>query len=1021
MKKFVSLHNHTTYSIKDGLYKPGDYIKKVQELGGTAYALTDHGTMAGCFDFYDSCKKLDIKPLLGLEAYFVDDKKTKDKPQHILLLAKNLQGYKSLLKAQYDSCKNGFYFKPRIDWSNLQEMSHNVICSTACSGGVVAKPFIEKDMDRVKMVTEKLLDIFGSDFYYEYVALNRVGHYKDLWQGMYEFAKQYNIKSIVTADVHYIHKQDYKLQQILHNLDNEQIKLNDLEQGKGWVMQDHDLYIKNYDEIMFIMSQIFDKEIVENLIANTVEIENKIEKFNIYPEGYVFPRVDFKEDDIKNIIKHNLEEKIPQEKIQVYKERLNYEYKVIKNMGFLNYFGIVADIVKWSKDNRIFVGAGRGSAAGSLVSYLLGITDVDPIKFGLSFERFLNPSRCVPPNTKIITKNGVKKIFDVNKGDSVKTMGGEYCKIKNKMVNSINENIINIQYEGGSVKCTSNHKLIVWRNNKVQEILASDLLLEDKLIEQTSMLIDIKSIKSEKYKGEVIDIEVENNHNFYMANNENDVFVLSHNSKMPDIDTDFQKSQRGKVLSYMKKWGEDNVVQIGSYNELTLKSALKAVLRINDISFQEANDVSNNIEEPSYIQKYKKYYDVAEKLIGNIQHLSKHAAGVIITDKPVYEYMPVVYNSQLKDVVSAIDGDTLTSKKFLKIDILGLNALDIINDSVEYIHKYENIKVDVFNITLNDDNVLSMFRNGDLNNIFQFDTYLMKKLLPEAAPDRFRHLAEINAINRPGPLTVGMDKLYVQRRFGAKYTTPKLLEKHLSKTYGLLIYQEQVISILSDLLDISPGQADIHRKELEKGSIKDIMNANNYYTILYKKYSKEDIEEAFEFIQESAGYLFNFSHSVSYSLLAYQMAYLKCYYRKYFNLAVLNNLDIAKKVDQEKMKKTLEECKQWNFKLKPYNLNEMSLNFTLDKNGDIIKGATAIKGLGEKGLLDIVVNKPYSNVEDFLIRAKPQKNVLETLNNEGFISNTFGIKISNEDLLHRRDSLCKKKGNIAKVKTDTLF
>jgi len=886
VQKYISLHNHDTYSIKDGLYKPTDFLTRAKELGATAYAQTNHGTMAGVFDFYDSCQATGIKPILGVEAYFVDDKTSKDKPYHILLLAKNLLGYKALLKAQYDACKLGFYYKPRIDWNDLKEMRGNVIVSSACISGVVAKPLVNKDMDRVKMVVEKLKDWFGNDFYMEYIALGRTSHYKPVWNGLYEVAKKYGIKSIITTDTHYIHKQDYKLQQILHNLDDEEIKITDIQSGKGWNMEDNDLYLKSYSDIMEIMSQVFEPKVVEECLANTLEIGGKVEVYPIYPKEYVFPKIEFKEEEMKNIIRDNLKKKISAENMPRYQERLKYEYGVIKSMGFLEYFWIVQDIVRWSKSNDIMVGPGRGSAAGSLVSYLLDLTDIDPLRFGLSFERFLNPTR----------------------------------------------------------------------------------------------------------------------------------------KKMPDIDTDFQKSQRSKVLEYMKKYGENNVIQIGSYNGLTLKSALKDILRMNNISMTEANFVSENIEDPKIKEKYAKHFEVAEKLQGNIRHLSKHAAGVVITDKPVWEYLPVVYNSSVKDVVTAIDGDTLTSKKFLKMDILGLKALDMIKDTIEYIIKYENKKVDILDIELNDDNILSMYRSGDVNNIFQFDTYLMRKFLPEVAPDRFKHLVESNAINRPGPLTAGMADLYVQRRFGAKYTAPKLLDKHLEKTFGLLIYQEQVISILADLLDISAGQADVYRKQLEKSSIKDILNENNYYTKLYERYSKEDVEEAMNFIQNSAGYLFNKSHSVSYSFLGYQMAYLKCYYRKYFILGVLNNLDVSQKQDQEKMRKTLDECAHQGFRIKPNNLNEISVDFTLDPDGNIIAGAKAIKGLGEKGLVDIVVGKPYKDLTDLLTRVKPHKNVLERLNEEKFIENTFGEVISNEDLIKMRDNMNKKrKGATAKLKTDTMF
>lgn len=889
MKNYVSLHNHDTFSVKDGLYKPIKYLEKVKEMGGEAFAQTNHGTLAGVFDFFNACKYMKIKPIIGAEFYFVDDKTTKDKPSHIILLAKNYEGYKSLLKAQYYSNKNGFYYKPRIDWSNLGEMSGNVVVMSACSSGIIAKPLLNGNIKKAEENIEKLKYIFGKDFYFEYIALSRIQFYKDLWKMMYDLSEKFDVKSVITTDTHYIHKSDYKIQQILHNIYNK-VTIDDLNKGKGWTMDDKDLYIKSYDEIMEIMSPIFDKEIIVKCLDNTFEISHKIEEYEIYPTKFVFPKVDFKEEKLKSIIKNNLEKKPKIKPIEEYKKRLNYEYKIIKQLGFLEYFWIVTDIVNWAKRNNIFVGGGRGSAAGSLVSYLLDITDIDPLKFNLSFERFLNPTR---------TK------------------------------------------------------------------------------------------------------------------------------KAPDIDIDFQKSHRQKVLSYIRQYGENNVVQIGSYVEFSLKSALKDVLRIYNISFKEANFVSENIEKKEIKEKYQKYFEIARKLEGNIRNFGTHAAGVVVTDKPVYDYIPTVYNSKNKEVVSAIDGETLTNKRFLKIDILGVRGLDIIFDTLEMIKEYENKKVDIHNIKLKDDNIYRMFRELDVNNIFQFDTpamrgykrkfgyggYKVKGMIERMQPTKFKHLIEINAINRPGALSNKTDEKYEARRFGASYKIPKLLEKHLSKTYGLLIYQEQVILILSDWLDISAGEADIYRKKLEKSSIKDILNENNYYTYLYNKYDKKDIEEGIKFLEQSGGYSFNKSHATSYTMLAYQMAYLKCYYRKYFNVAVLNNLELNNKKDQARYNATLDECLNNGILLSPYNLNEISYQFEIGDDGKIIPGVKVLKGVGEKSIIEVISKKPYRDLKDFLLRCNVNKKVIEVLNKNDFFYNAFGTELSAQEILDMKKQLQKDKKN----------
>lgn len=918
MKSWVSIHNHDTYSLMDAIFYPKDYLQKAKQMGANAYAQTNHGTMSGCFDFYDNANKIGIKPILGQEAYFVDDKSSKDKPTHIILLAKNKKGYESLLKAQYDGSKSGFYYKPRIDWSDLKQMSGNVICSTACSGGVIAKPMMDKtyEQDKLKARILDLKDIFGDDLYFEYVALSRTEYYKPIWQALRELAKKYDIKSIISQDTHYLNKGDYKYQQIVHNIRNK-VTLEEMknDKSKGWQMDDKDLYMKSYDEIVNIMKNIFEVPFIEECLKNTIDISNKVEKYNIYPDNFVFPKVEFSEDEMKDTIKKNLLAKCDPSRLKEYQDRIKYEWGVIKGMGFLEYFYIVADIVNWAKKNNIMVGAGRGSAAGCLISYLLNITEIDSLKYGLSFERFLNPFR---------------------------------------------------------------------------------------------------------------------------------------KTKMPDIDCDFQKSKRQQVLSYIKKYGEENVVQISAYSTFKVKSAFKDVARMFGVSAEEAGFITKGIENDDdntailpttqeivamlypkkeerdmeenklkikeLTAKYEKVLHYTSNILGNIRHFTKHAAGVVITDKPFYAYMPVVQTN--KEIICGIDGNTLTSKKFLKIDILGLEALDIINSVLQSVRRFDGKVLDINNLNLEDDNVLKLFRSRDVDNIFQFDTKLMRGykkvskwgtkvvvgLLERMQPDKFKHLVELNALNRPGPLKIKMDEDYEKRRYGNAYVVPKLLETHLKSTYGLLLYQEQLNSIFKDWLDINEGEADLLRRKVEDSNLKDIFNERNYYEHLYKKYDKNDVEEAINFIQKVGGYLFNLSHSFSYSILGYQLMYLKCYYRKYFNVACLNNED-----DEDKIKTLIDDCVSHGITIKPYNLNEMSYQFEIDGNGHIIPGVKIIKGIGEKSIAEILSKKPYKNIDDFVIRAKANKNVLEILNDNGFFKNTFGANIDVEAMKRSKEKKVKAK------------
>ncbi len=746
----------------------------------------------------------------------------------------------------------------------------------------------------------------------EYVALERVEYYKPIWQRLNELAEKHNIKSVITCDVHYPHKSDWKLQQILHNINNN-VTIEEMKSdvGKGWQMSDKDLYLKSYDEIVNIMKNVFPTNKVEEYLANTLEVSHKVHKYSILPEHYVFPKVEFNVNEMKDKIRDNLKKKCPQDKIKVYQDRVKYEWDVIEKMGFVPYFYIVADMIGWAKKNGIRTGAGRGSCAGSVITYLLDITEIDPIKYNLQFSRFINDTR----------------------------------------------------------------------------------------------------------------------------------------AKMPDIDSDFQASKRQQVLSYLKKYGEENVAQIGSYGTYKEKNTFKDVARIYGMSVEDANYVTkamqlddngkvkiptvgeavnaivkgrttggvevNDKEKEKLNEMCKNTINYSLQIVGNIKNYSQHAAGVVITDRPIYDYVPVV-KLPSGVIATGIDGDMLTKHKFVKMDVLGILALDIIDDCINMAKEYDHINIDINNIELNDDNMLEMFRNRDVESVFQFDTWAMKNeggynnpsggLLKRVQPDKFRQLCELNAINRPGPLSSGMDKLYEQRRFGAKYNTPKLLEKHLKDTYGLLIYQEQVMSIMQDWLGVSEGESDNIRREMEGKSLRDILNERNGYQLLYSKYEKKDVEEAVEFVQSSAGYGFNKSHTISYTVLSMQIMYLKCYYRKYFNVAVLNN-----EKDEDKLNAIKNDCKCRGW-LKEYNLNELSYKFEIDKvSGKIIPGLKVLKGLGEKSVVEIIKHKPYTSIDDFFVRAKPSKKVLEVLQNNGAFKNTFGVDINVEQLMDKKNS---KKQNI---------
>jgi DNA polymerase-3 subunit alpha len=592
MKNYVSLHNHDTYSIKDGLYYPKDYINHVKLNGMTAFAQTNHGTMAGVFDFYDTAKKLEIKPILGMEGYFVEDKLIKEKEKenkyHIILLAKNYNGYKSLLKATYNAAKYGFYNKPRIDWTDLNEMKGNVICTSACSSGIIAKNLNnEKKLDEY---INKLINIFGKDdFYFEYLALHRQNYYGPMWKRMYEISKKYNLKSVISGDVHYIHKSDYKLQQILHNISNK-ITLSEIKEkeatgkGKGWIMEDKDLYLKTYDEILEIMKPTFDTKLSMEFLDNTLEIANKVEVYDIYPKTFAFPKSNITEDEMKNKIKSNLKKKVilTEENKNIYQDRIKYEWGIIKKMGFVPYFAIVTDIIDWVKKNTVPVGLGRG---------------------------------CLTPNSMIKVENGIKEINKVNIGEKVISDDGLYHKVNNKFEYDVSEEVVGFKHKYQDLfdipYYTQDHKILCVKNkllktytrgDKVYNIKTSAIGSEYNKIVFNPQYIEAKNIEIGDFLCvPITKIESKDFESF-------DLFKFNEHD-YNEIGEDFiiEKHSANKDISGTKRWiHKKTKISRNAINDVlnTKKSKLNTIKIIED-ELKKQN--INSIEEWKEILTKNKY------------------------------------------------------------------------------------------------------------------------------------------------------------------------------------------------------------------------------------------------------------------------------------------------------------------------------------------------------------------------------------------------------------------------------
>ncbi len=856
---FVHLHNHTHYSLLDGLTKIDDFIAKAKEQNCPALAITDHGVMYGAIEFYKKCKKAGIKPIIGVEIYLAPasrfNKNTKEdaKNFHLLLLAKNNTGYQNLIKLISLAHLEGFYYKPRIDWELLEKYHEGLIASTACLGGEI--PFLIRVGDLEK-ARQRILDynnLFGQDHFYLELMDHPELEYQDLVnKQLIKFSRELNVPLIVTNDIHYLDKNDDEAQDILLCLQNKK-KREDTDRMK--MIGYGDYSCRDPKELAEAFNDVPDA------ISNTVKIAEmcdlEIELGEVHLPYFSVPEGFDQETYLKKWCDDGIKKRFPDASTQDLEEinkRLDYELGVINKMGWPSYFLIVADLVNWAKNQKIVVGPGRGSAAGSLVCYLTGITNLDPIKYELLFERFLNPDRI----------------------------------------------------------------------------------------------------------------------------------------SMPDIDLDFADIRRDEVIAYVEeKYGKDNVAQIITFGTMAARAAIRDVGRVLDepydycdklaklvpMNYKIKEAVENLAELKELYQKEsaaKRILDFAQKLEGVSRHSSTHACGILITKEPLTNYVPLQYaSSSDKSIVSQYSLHPVDDLGLLKIDFLGLKNLTIIESAIKIIKNTRGVEIDIDKIDLNDKKSFALFQKGETTGIFQFESGGMKRHLKDLRPSEFEDIIAMVALYRPGPMEWIPD--FISGKHGRKmtYLHPKL-EPILKKTYGVAVYQEQVMQISRELAGFTRGEADTLRKAMGK-KIPELLAEQKIKFI--NGCVKNDIdkilaEKIFSFIEPFAGYGFNRSHAACYALIGYQTAYLKAHYPTEFMAALLT----ADQNDTERISIEIEECRKMKLEIMPPDINESFASFTVvssktkenkvaDQNEDLKTirfGLKAIKNVGAH-IVDEIINERKTN------------------------------------------------------------
>ncbi len=862
MSDFVHLHNHTHYSLQDGACTVDDLVKAAKKNNQHAVALTDHGVMFGIAEFYKKAKKEGIKPILGMEAYVVTEgsrfdrgkaeegngKKRAKHYNHLILLAKNKEGYKNLSKLSTLGHTEGYYYKPRIDLELLRQYREGLVCTSACAGGVVAAHLVNNNYDKAREVAKTYKDIFEEDFYLE-IQDHNMEVEQAVLQGMPKLAKELGIKLVATNDCHYIEQEHALAHNILLLLsDKNATDYRQLRYGTDQV------YFKSSEE----MKKLFKN--YHGAIENTLEIEEKID-VNLDFEGHYYPVFPIPEDSpaktlddyFELLAREGLHNKIKNITTEI-EDRFNFEIDTIKTMGFSGYFLIVQDFINSSKRMNIPVGPGRGSAAGSIVAYALGITNINPMNYNLLFERFLNPAR----------------------------------------------------------------------------------------------------------------------------------------KSMPDIDVDFADDQRGDVIDYVRqKYGTNCVSQIITFNRLSSKAVIRDVARVLKIPIPTVNKITkfipskfgkvfsieqslNEVPELKWVKESKEpdiqnLIKYAKVLEGMNRNSSKHAAGVVITPSDVSNYVPLATAVGQGDLVTQYNMKEIEGAGLLKMDFLGLRTLTIIRDALKLIKKNHNIDIDIDEVALDDEKTFELFSRGQTTGVFQFESAPMREYLKKLHPGSLSDLSAMNALYRPGPMEFIDD--FIDRKFGVKaveYLHP-VLEPILKETYGIIVYQEQVIQIANKAGGMSLAEADILRRAMGKKDLAAMAEQKLKFVdgAVANGIPKKAATEIFEAIDKFANYGFNKSHSVAYSFVAYQTAYLKAHYTPEFLAANLTN----EFGNTAKVTTFLEDCRKLKIEVMPPDVNNPSVYFDVE-DGKIRFGMSAIKNVGIPAVEEIKrarheLGRDFTSIFDF--------------------------------------------------------
>ncbi len=918
MARFIHLHTHSHYSLLDGLAKIDELVSRAKELGMDALALTDHGNLYGAVEFYKKCRTAGIKPILGVEAYLAPNNHQSknahidDKYYHLTLLVKNETGWRNLIKLVTLSHLQGFYYKPRMDKELLKKYGQGLIALSGCLSGEIPKLLLAGNYEAAKKAAREFQEIFGAeDFFLEISHHPGIKETLKVREGILKLAEETKIPLVATQDIHYLNKDDADYHDILLAVQTGD-KLSDSDR---LTLKNDDFSMTSPEEMAEYFKDLPEAILNTAKIADRCQVELELGKIRL-------PKFPLPEENgsqtanqyLEKILKSRIAERYPKTAPEVEK-RLALELGVIEKMGFADYFLIVQDFINWAKERGIVVGPGRGSAAGSIVSYILGITDIDPLKYDLLFERFLNPERI----------------------------------------------------------------------------------------------------------------------------------------QMPDIDIDITDVRRDEVVGYLReKYGEDKVANIITFGTMAARAAVRDVGRALGVSYPFCDQIAKlipfnldlkraikNVAELTDMYKNnesaKKILNAAMRLEGVARHASVHACGLVITNEPLTNYLPLQRAPQDPNViVSQFEMHAVEDLGLLKMDILGLRNLTIIENTVRLVQELKSQKIDITNLPLSDKKTFELLQRGETAGVFQLESSGMTRYLKDLKPTELEDIIVMISLYRPGPMELIPD--YILRKHGKKeitYLHPKL-EPILKNTYGIMIYQEQLMNAARALAGLTLSEADVLRKAVGK-KIRKLLQEQKEKLIagcLKNGVAKAIAEKFWALIEPFDRYGFNKSHATSYAMIAYETAYLKAHFPVEFMTSLLN----AESGDIERVAFLIPECKKMAIEVLSPDINKSMAIFTPEfpggagakqGNGNIRFGLTAIKNVGANIVQAIIDNRQeqghFPNLVSLLTRIQHKdlnKKSLESLIKCGALD-SLGTErnqaLGNIEEIIKFNSLVKREGRSAQT------